>query len=80
MVALNHRVGDRLRIGDQIVLTVLAVRGQRVHLKIDVPEGMTICREETYQQKKGTTQESRPRLEIYTWLDQTVLGQAGTPA
>jgi carbon storage regulator len=46
MTALNRKVGERLRIGDQVVLTVSEVRGQRVQLKIDAPEGMTIWRQE----------------------------------
>jgi sRNA-binding carbon storage regulator CsrA len=62
------------------VLTVLAVRGQRVHLKIDAPKGLTIWRAETYQQEKRGTEERGPRLEICTWLGQTVLEQAGKPA
>jgi carbon storage regulator len=77
---VNRKVGERLCIGDQVVLTVLAVCGQRVHLKIDAPEGMTVWREDMYQEEKGTAEGSGPTLEICTWLGQTVPGEAIKPA
>jgi carbon storage regulator len=76
MRAVCRKVGDRLRIGDEIVLTVLAVRGQQVHLKISAPESITIWREEMYKQK-ATNTTTEQTIEICAWLGQTVLGKAG---
>jgi carbon storage regulator len=75
MTDVCRKVGDRLRIGDQVVITVLAIRGRQVHLKISAPESMPIWREESYQQKDTTTT-TEETIEICAWLEQTVLGKA----
>jgi carbon storage regulator CsrA len=38
MTDVSRKVGDRLRIGDQVVITVLAIRGRQVHMKISAPD------------------------------------------
>jgi carbon storage regulator len=75
MMAVCRKVGDRLRIGDEIIVTVLAVRGQQVHLKISAPESTPIWREESYKQN-GTDTATGQTVEICAWLGQTVLGKA----
>ncbi len=75
MIGVCRKVGDRLRIGDQIVLTVLAVRGQQVHLKISAPESVGVWREEVYQ-PKGTSGAARETIEVCAWLGQTIFREA----
>lgn len=50
MLILSRRIKESLRIGDDILLTVLEVQGDVVHLGIEAPRGVTILREELYQQ------------------------------
>jgi carbon storage regulator len=76
MIGVCRKVGERLRIGDQVVITVVAVRGQQVHLKIIAPESLAVWREEAYRQK-GTTPATEETVEICTWLGQAVLREVG---
>ncbi len=70
---LKRKVSESLRIGDQVVITVLAVRGQQVHLAIKAPESVGVWREEAYRQRKGASNESEPTVVVCTWLGQTVV-------
>jgi carbon storage regulator len=53
MLILMRRVDERLMIGDDIVVTVLAVKGQQVRLGIDAPRGISVHREEIYDRIKN---------------------------
>lgn len=46
MLVLTRKVGDRILIGDDIVLTVVEVRGDSVRVGIDAPRGVKIQRHE----------------------------------
>jgi carbon storage regulator len=72
MIGVCRKVGERLRIGNQIVITIVAIRGQQVHLKVNAPESMAVWREEAYREK-GITPATEETVEICTWLGQVVL-------
>jgi carbon storage regulator len=46
MPVLSRKKGQRLRLGEGIVLTVLGLRGGQVRLGIEAPEDVVILREE----------------------------------
>ncbi|MDM7830565.1 carbon storage regulator CsrA [Cellulomonas edaphi] len=46
MLVLSRRVGERLVIGDGIVVTVIEVRGDGVRLGIDAPRSVRVHRAE----------------------------------
>lgn len=46
MLVLTRKSGERLLIGDDIVITVLDTRGDGVRIGIDAPRGVRIQREE----------------------------------
>ena len=46
MLNLSRRVGESILIGDDIVITILAVKGKQVRLGFSAPEGVVILREE----------------------------------
>lgn len=46
MLVLTRRVNERIMIGDNIVVTVLEVRGDQVRLGIDAPRDVKVFREE----------------------------------
>ncbi|MBM7475498.1 MULTISPECIES: carbon storage regulator CsrA [Curtobacterium] len=46
MLVLTRKVGERILIGDDIVITVLDSRGDGVRIGIDAPRGVKIQREE----------------------------------
>ena len=56
MLVLSRRVGERIVIGNQIVLQVLQVQGNRIRLGIQAPAGSSILREELLpRQAEGET-------------------------
>ena len=46
MLILTRRSGESLRISDNIVVTVLEIRGNQVRVGIDAPKEMAVLREE----------------------------------
>ena len=48
MLALSRKVGERLVIGGNIVITVVEVKGETVRLAIDAPREIPVHRGEVY--------------------------------
>jgi carbon storage regulator len=46
MLVLARRVGQRIFIGDSIVLSVVRIKGRVVRIGIQAPRGLTVIREE----------------------------------
>jgi carbon storage regulator len=51
MLILARKQGDRIVIGDNIVVTVLKIRGKDVKLGVDAPADVKIRREETDERR-----------------------------
>lgn len=49
MLILTRRVGEVLKIGDHVDVTVLGVRGNLVRIGIDAPKDVPVHREEVYE-------------------------------
>ncbi len=52
MLILTRRVGETLRIGDDVAVTVLGVKGNQVRIGIDAPKAVDVHREEVFQKIK----------------------------
>lgn len=50
MLVLTRRVGESIVIGDEIVVTVLDVRGDQVRVGIAAPRSVRVHREEVVRQ------------------------------
>jgi len=48
MLILTRRVGEGMKLGEEITVTVLGVRGNQVRIGIDTPKSVAIQREEIY--------------------------------
>lgn len=46
MLVLSRRCGEKLVIGDDIIVTIVSVNGPRVRLGLEAPRGVSIRREE----------------------------------
>ena len=49
MLILTRRPGESVKIGDDITITVLAVRGNQLRLGFTAPQNVAVHREEVYQ-------------------------------
>ena len=56
MLVLTRRVGDQIRIGDDVVITILGYRGNQVKVGIDAPRHVSVDREEIHQMKVANGQ------------------------
>ncbi len=48
MLILTRRIGETLKIGDDVDVVVLAVKGNQVRLGVNAPKDVNVHREEIY--------------------------------
>ena len=61
MLVLSRKTDQKIVINDQIVLTVVAIRGDKVRLGIEAPPNVPIHRKEIYDAiQKTSASESDP--------------------
>lgn len=48
MLVLTRQVGKRIIIGDDIIITIVAINGRQIRVGIDAPKDVTVHREEIY--------------------------------
>ena len=49
MLILTRRVGETIRIGDDVSVTVLGVKGSQVRLGMAAPKNVAVHREEIFE-------------------------------
>ncbi len=52
MLILTRRTGETINIGDDVEVTVLAVKGHQVRIGITAPKEVAVHREEIYERIK----------------------------
>jgi carbon storage regulator len=52
MLILTRRVGETLMIGNEVIVTVLEVKGTQVRIGIHAPKNVPVHREEIYKHIK----------------------------
>lgn len=61
MLLITRRPGETLMIGDDITVTVIAVKGQHVRIGISAPRSVPVHREEIYERIKAEEAEIEAR-------------------
>ncbi len=58
MLVLSRREGESVVIGNDIVITVLEVRGGQIRLGVDAPRSIQVHREEVYREVRAANLEA----------------------
>ena len=58
MLILTRRIGETFKVGDEVSVTVLGVRGSQIRIGISAPRAIDVYREEIYDKRKNTDEQS----------------------
>ncbi len=61
MLVLSRKVGERIRIGDEVTVTVVRITGGGVRLGIEAPAELSIIREELHKELQRHEQEEKAK-------------------
>jgi carbon storage regulator len=65
MLILTRRLGEKLMIGDEVMVTVLDIKGDQVRIGIKAPLDVAVHRQEVFErierQKKESPENGVPR-------------------
>jgi len=48
VLILTRKIGEALKVGEDVTVTVMAVKGNQVRIGIDAPKDVAVHREEVY--------------------------------
>ncbi len=63
MLILTRRIGETFKVGDEVSVTVLGVRGSQIRIGISAPRAIDVYREEIYDKRKNADKQSVEKKE-----------------
>jgi carbon storage regulator len=64
MLILTRRVGESIMIGEEVVVTVLGVKGNQVRVGVNAPKEVSVHREEIYDRIKREDEGGVPQRSV----------------
>ena len=64
MLSLARRPGQKIRIGEDIILVVREIRGRQVKIGIEAPSHVRVLREEIYEEMCAANRDAAAPLEM----------------
>lgn len=58
MLVLTRKMGESVRIGDDVTVTVLDVRGDVVRVGVQAPRSITVHRDELYRELRAANEQA----------------------
>ncbi len=58
MLVLTRKPGEALRLGDEVIITVLEVKGKQVRVGVEAPADIAVHRQEIYLRIEAERKES----------------------
>ncbi len=60
MLTLTRKVGDKIEVGDEIIIVVKEIRGNQVRIGVEAPKDVRIVRSEAKENPS-------PKAEVLDW-------------
>jgi carbon storage regulator len=76
MLVLTRRAGESVMVGDEVVVTVLEIRGEVIRLGIQAPRSVQVHREEVYRELQRANREAAASSEDVARAIAGLLGTA----
>lgn len=70
MLSLARRPGQKIRIGEDIILVVREIRGRQVKIGIEAPSHVRVLREEIYEEMVAANKEAAAPVDTAEVLSQ----------
>lgn len=64
MLVLSRKKNQSIRIGEDIVLTIVDIQGDQIRLGIEAPRGISILRQELYEAVKDSNKQAARTLQL----------------
>lgn len=77
MLVLSRHRDEKLMIGDDIIVTIVDIRGDKVRLGIEAPQSVPVHRQEVYE---AIQRENRKAEKAKEFAEETAAGNAAKAA